>query len=101
VFAWQDAPTPEARASLERALFNVGGRKVGEPGEIVVFDGSIHRTEDDLIPGEPAQISEPGWQLVGRRGTFLIAPTRVRTPPKKTEVIHHGDENVSIPDAEH
>ncbi len=31
VFAWQDAATPETRAGLERALFNVGVERLGRP----------------------------------------------------------------------
>jgi hypothetical protein len=110
VFAWQDTTSPEARACLERALFNVNVRKMGEPGDQVIFDGSVHRTEDDLIPGEPAEVTEPGWQFVNKRGTFLIAPTRVRKAahPSTTEEKPHGNAdptpvsaNNSAPDSEH
>jgi len=77
VFAWQDAP-PVARPHIERFLFNVGVRKIGEPGERVTFSGAIHRTDDDIIPGETAVVSLPGWELQTRRGTFLLSPVMVR-----------------------
>ena len=87
VFAWQDAPSPEVQAGLERALFNVGVEPIGQRGDIVEFDGITQHTEDDVLQGDIVEIVLPGWQLVNRRGKSLIARARVnkstRSPASK------------------
>jgi hypothetical protein len=77
VFAWQDASSSEVQAGLERALFNVGVERVGDLGEIVEFNGTWHHSADDVENGEPVEIKIPGWQLVNRRGKYLIARAKV------------------------
>ena len=83
VFAWQDSSDSEARAVLERVMMNAGLDRIGEAGDQVSFDGRDHHTESDLLPGHPAVIVEPGWQLVSPRGTMLIAPAQVASANEK------------------
>ena len=78
VFAWQDATLPVVRDAIERILFNVGVSKVGECGERLAFNGAIHRTADDVIPGEMIEIESPGWELQTRRGIFMLSSAMVR-----------------------
>jgi hypothetical protein len=91
VFAWQDNADPEARAVLEPAMLNAGLERVGEVGETVPFDNRDHRTASNLLPGEPARIIEPGWQLVSQRGTLLIAPMEVTSAANAEGVVHGSD----------
>ncbi len=88
VFAWQDSPEPEARAALERVMMNSGLEQVGEVGEEVAFDNREHRTDSDLLPGQPAVVVEPGWQFVSPRGMLLIAQAQVTTVADRKGVGH-------------
>ncbi|HVK18964.1 MAG TPA: hypothetical protein VM533_18685 [Fimbriiglobus sp.] len=86
VFAWQDTAEPDTRAALERVMLNSGLAQVGEVGAAVAFDGREHRTESDLLPGQPAVVVEPGWQYRSPRGLLLIAQAVVAAPAHRTEV---------------
>lgn len=77
VFCWQDATTDEARAALERALFNVGVERLAAPGDIIAFDGIAHYTEDEVVEGQAVEVIQPAWQLSTPRGTSLLARARV------------------------
>jgi hypothetical protein len=87
VFAWQDNPEPVARAALEVVMMNAGLERVGEVGDAVSFDNRYHHTESDLLPGQPAIVVEPGWQLISPRGTLHIARSEVR-PATPQGVVH-------------
>ncbi len=77
VFAWQDAVSPDTRAALERALFNVGVERLNSPGDFVRFDGASQHSEDGVSDGEPVEVILPGWKLISPRGTSLIARAKV------------------------
>lgn len=64
VFAWQDAKTAETRLQLERVMFNIGLRRLGESEGVVPFNGLEHDTKDRLFPGDKAKVVEPGWMLL-------------------------------------
>ncbi len=88
VFAWQDNSEPEARAALEVVMGNAGLERFGETGETVSFDNREHHAASDLLPGQPAVVLEPGWQLKSPRGTLLIAPMQVTAAGHPGEVGH-------------
>jgi hypothetical protein len=79
VYAWQDVSNPETQQALERGLLNAGVERIGEPGQRVEIDGRCHHTEEDIFPGDPAEVVKPGWRLVNQRGNSLIAKARVKT----------------------
>lgn len=101
IFAWQDSRNPEVRENLERVLYNVGVERIGSLGDAVVFDGSVHKTSDDLIPGEAAVVELPGWQLVNRRGVYLLAPVRVSRASSVQEGTHRHVNVDQAPHAQH
>lgn len=80
VFAWEDAEERGVRESLARVMWNMGLRRLGEPGEEVPFDGLIHLTDDDLLPDDPAVVVEPGWQLLRGSRSRVLGKARVRSP---------------------
>ncbi|HHO50886.1 MAG TPA: hypothetical protein ENK18_08415 [Deltaproteobacteria bacterium] len=77
VFAWQDAEVEAARQSLSRILVNLGAERLGAVGEEVSFDGTVHRSADDLFPGDPARIVEPGWTMIRSGRARLLAKAEV------------------------
>lgn len=90
VYAWKDSPDQNSREALERVMRNAGLMPVGDAGEKTSFDGRLHVTDDDLDPGDPAMITEPGWRLTNSRGNYLIARARVRRQPTLQESTAHG-----------
>lgn len=88
VFTWQDNPEPEIRSALERVMINAGLEPVGEPGEVVAFDAREHQTESDLLPGQPARVIEPGWQLTMPLGSMLLARAKVQAIESTEETRH-------------
>lgn len=88
VFSWQDNPEPEIRAALERVMINAGLEPVGEPGDVVPFDAREHQTESDLLPGQPARVIEPGWQLTTPLGAVLLARAKVLAVESAEETCH-------------
>jgi hypothetical protein len=85
VYTWQDAVSTETQDALARVLFNVGVERIGEAGERVEFDGRWHHTDEELQPGDPAEVVRPGWRLVNQRGSYLIARARVKVTSKTEE----------------
>lgn len=77
VLAWRDVGPGAVREGLERALINVGIEPIGEPGEVVSFDGALHDSDEDLISGDAVEVTEPGWRFRNARGEFLLARARV------------------------
>jgi len=64
--------TPESRGAIERAFYIVGGMSpVGEVGDTVSFDGSVHMSTDQVYPGDVAIISQRGWQYETPSGEVL------------------------------
>jgi hypothetical protein len=85
VYAVVDASSQETRDALTRVLFNAGVEYIGEPGERVEFDARWQDTEDDLYPGDAAEVVKPGWRLVNQRGTDLLAKAKVKKAIPKVE----------------
>lgn len=77
VFAWQDSPSPEARAILEDTLFSLGLDPVGKPGEVTGFDGRLQHCTGQLAPTQQVRVTRQGWQLRNARGHHLVAKARV------------------------
>lgn len=77
VAEWR-AASGATRVALERVLMNLGAVRAGEPGEVVPFNGIWQHTEDDLEPGEPAVVVEPGWRIERRSKRYLLSKAVVR-----------------------
>ena len=78
VFAWKDIANHEARNALESLMYNIGLEALGERGQVVLFDGRKHETEDPIDANQPVFVVDPGWQLTNSRGVYLICKTRVK-----------------------
>jgi hypothetical protein len=67
VSSWRDAVSmrkDEARRFLETALDNISGlRRLGEEGDEVQFDGSIHEDIPGLPTGHLVRVTRSGWSL--------------------------------------
>ncbi len=81
VFAWEDAEgEPATREALADVMFNMGLRRLGESGMAVSFEGLKHETEEDLLPGDPAVVVEPGWELLRGTRSRVVGRAKVRAP---------------------
>jgi hypothetical protein len=78
VNAWREVSSPEARQQLEDVLFNIGVEQLGERGEQIPFDNSIHQVDRPVEHDALVEVVEPGWRLTNQRGSYLISPTQVR-----------------------
>ena len=78
--AWRDAPTNEARFSLERVMGNIGMDPIGEVGQRVNYDGLRQQAIDPVDPALEVEITRLGWELrEPDNSTLLIGKATVRS----------------------
>ena len=58
-------------------MYNVGLEPVGERGQMLPFNGTMHDTEEEVAAEDSVVVKEPGWRLSNSRGTYLITKARV------------------------
>jgi uncharacterized protein YukE len=81
VLAWEEA-RGEARAALEAALLNAGVETIGDVGQVVRCDPTLHEGGSS---GAAVEVTVPGWLLTGRRHRHILAKAKVRPAEPRTE----------------
>lgn len=84
VHEWLNA-SPACRTALDRVIRNLGGVQAGTEGEVVPFNGAWQHTTDELDPGDPAVIVQPGWRIERRSKRYLLSKAIVRAATERME----------------
>ncbi len=82
VSAWVDAirlGKKEGQHLLEVVLGNLSAvSQIGEEGEAVSFDPSVHESDGNISRGSPVTITRPGWELTeDGDARYVVAKARV------------------------
>lgn len=84
-FAFEDYP--EAAAGLRPIMLKAGMKPLNKIGEIRPFNGIYHKTEDDVLPGDPVRVVHEGWAYpdahTKETETLSIIRTLVESAPGK------------------
>lgn len=75
-----ESTDPEVRRAIERVMVAAGAVKVNEAGDDVSFDGTQHRTDSDLFPGETAVVTEYGLSYDTGEVMQVLSRTEVKAP---------------------
>lgn len=71
-YRWEQAVNEETRLALGDALINMDVQTIGEPGEVVSFDGQKHRSQPAAFRGEQVRIERPGWFFPSEKGGAVL-----------------------------
>jgi hypothetical protein len=80
-FAYNDYQDSVNRQAIVQHMKKLPMKMVGDPGQIVSFDGRHMETDDDVVPGDAVKVVSPGFTFTGPIGDYYIGKAVVLSAP--------------------